>query len=132
MIKNHESEDDICMAIIEWAQYHPILTDYLSHIANERKTKVQYHVKLKKMGVRKGISDFLLAYPNGKYHGLWIEVKTLPKRLSKLKEEQKLWLNRMNKIGYCAVATFGFDETKETINNYLKCPNAIEIVYYIN
>lgn len=34
------------------------------HVANERKAAVQYHVKLKRLGVLSGVADFL-AFPNG-------------------------------------------------------------------
>ena len=32
------------------------------HVANERKARVQYHLKLKRLGVLKGVADFL-AFP---------------------------------------------------------------------
>ena len=42
-----------------WCQKaHPSLLIF--HVANERKASVQYHLKLKRLGVLKGVADFLL------------------------------------------------------------------------
>ena len=44
-----------------WCQKtHPTLLIF--HVANERKAPVQYHLKLKRLGVLKGVADFL-AFP---------------------------------------------------------------------
>jgi hypothetical protein len=36
------------------------------HVANERRAKVQYHVKLKRLGVLPGVADFLAFPDNGR------------------------------------------------------------------
>lgn len=36
---------------------------------------MQEAVKLKRMGVKSGVSDIHLPFPHGKYHGLYIEMK---------------------------------------------------------
>lgn len=130
------SEDDICTAIVSWSKYVTMMKDDLLHIANERKTSVQHHMKLKRMGVRKGVSDFFLPVPNVNYFGLWVEVKkslkkdTLDNRAKKITTEQKTWINRMNAAGFIAVAAFGLDETKKVFETYLSKPESIEIVHY--
>jgi hypothetical protein len=44
-----------------WCQkVHPALLIF--HVANERKAAPQYHLKLKRLGVLKGVADFL-AFP---------------------------------------------------------------------
>jgi hypothetical protein len=49
----------------QWkCQAHPTLLMF--HVANERKAKVQYHVKLKRMGVLGGVADFLAFPDNGR------------------------------------------------------------------
>lgn len=131
------SEDDICTEIVAWSKYVIAMRDVLVHIANERKTSVQHHMKLKKMGVRKGVSDFFLPVPCGSYCGLWVEVKkslkkdTPDNRDKKLKTEQKDWLNKMNDRGFIGVATFGYDETKNVFEQYLNEPDDIEIIRYV-
>lgn len=56
------------------------------HIANEGKRKVQYRIKLKKMGFRSGAPDLVVEYPKGKI--IYIELKN---ELGRLSESQKLW-----------------------------------------
>ena len=55
------SENEIhmkCARLVREA--HPTLLIF--HVANERKAPVQYHLKLKRLGVLKGVADFL-AFP---------------------------------------------------------------------
>jgi len=68
-------EDTEAEALWQWAQTQPIPRDYLLHIPNGGKRNVREAARLKKQGVRAGVSDYLLAYPCGGYHGLWIELK---------------------------------------------------------
>lgn len=52
------SENEIHMKAYAWVQKaHPALLIF--HVANERKAHVQYHLKLKRLGVLKGVADFL-------------------------------------------------------------------------
>jgi hypothetical protein len=47
------------MKCVQWVrQVHPGLL--ILHVANERKAHVQYHIKLKRLGVLKGVADFLV------------------------------------------------------------------------
>ncbi len=58
---NGPSENEIHMKARAWCQKtHPALLIF--HVANERKASVQYHLKLKRLGVLKGVADFL-AFP---------------------------------------------------------------------
>jgi len=55
------SENEIHMKCAKWVRdTHPTLLIF--HVANERKATVQYHLKLKRLGVLKGVADFL-AFP---------------------------------------------------------------------
>ena len=56
------------------------------HVANEGKKSIGFHVKLKKMGFRAGVPDFIIEYPDGNI--LYIELKTVKGRLS---DSQKIW-----------------------------------------
>ena len=56
------------------------------HVANEGKRSVQYQIKLKKMGFRAGVPDFIIEYPPGKL--LYVELKNEKGQLS---NSQKLW-----------------------------------------
>lgn len=109
--------------IVNWFNYQfPELADDLHHFANERKCTVQTGRTLKRMGVKKGVSDFFLALPCGNYHGLWIELKV---GKGKLSVEQSEFLCRKNERGYMAVAVWGFEAAKETIKTYLNSTSTI-------
>ena len=57
----HASENEIHLKCAKWVKdtYPGLL---IFHVANERRAAVQYHVKLKRMGVMGGVADFL-AFP---------------------------------------------------------------------
>jgi VRR-NUC domain len=111
------TEEQEQIALMNWAKFHPICKEYLIHIPNERKCSPQYGLKLKSLGVKKGISDLFLAYPKFRYAGLWIELKK--RKLSTVTKSQKEWIDKMNNLGYKAVVCYGWEEAKEVIDDYL-------------
>lgn len=111
-------EDNECMALMEWAHYHSICKKYLIHIANEGKRTPQYGHKLKKMGLKKGVSDYFLAYPHNGYAGLWIELKA--HALSRSTPEQIEWIEDMKSVGYQGYIVYDWERAKDLILDYLK------------
>lgn len=103
---------------VNWFKYHyPELDDDFHHFANERKCSPQEGQLLKRMGVKRGVADFFLAYPlNGK-SGLWIELKVGTNKPSK---EQQAFLDRKIERGYEAVCVWGTDAAREVISVYLR------------
>jgi hypothetical protein len=58
------SEEKTHISIVEWFQYQfPELHEDFHHFANERKCSLAYGAKLKRMGVKPGVSDFFIAIP---------------------------------------------------------------------
>lgn len=105
------------IAVVDWFNLqYPEFKDDFHHFANERKCSIQYGALLKRMGVKKGVSDFHLAVPRGAFHGLWLELKVGNGRLTK---EQKEFIQRKISRGYAAQAVWGFTNAKETIVRYL-------------
>jgi len=103
--------------VINWFSFnYPDLADDFHHFANERRCSVQQGRLLKRMGVKKGVSDFFLALGIGGFHGLWIELKAGKGRLTK---EQLEFIMRKRERGYCARVAHGSDEAKEAILTYL-------------
>lgn len=104
--------------VVNWFHYqYPELADDFHHFANERKCSIQQGRTLKRMGVKKGVSDFFLAIPlNGKA-GFWIELKV---GTNKLTPEQEEFLNRKTQRGYLCAVCWGFESAKEFISFYLK------------
>jgi hypothetical protein len=111
------SEEKEHIALMDWVRWHPILRHLMIHIPNEGRRSVQYAVKMKRMGLRKGVSDFFLPLPKGKFHGLWVELKRDSK--AKKTEEQIEWLNKMRSLDYAAYFAYGFESAKDIITMYL-------------
>lgn len=71
---------------------------------------------LKRTGLKPGVPDLCLPVPRGKYHGLYIEMKTEEGTTS---PEQDWWLEELKRQGYCAGVCHGWDAAKRTIEWYL-------------
>lgn len=128
------TESQIQCAIVEWA--NNTLTnegyrigDFLIKIPNEGKRSFYIGNKIKKEGLKKGVSDLFLAIPSLIFKvsdgtscdkeylgGLWLEVKT---KRGKLSVDQKKWQERMIKAGYEAVVVRSVDEGIKEIKDYL-------------
>lgn len=125
MLKNKpiplERQDHI--ALVSWAAYHPICKDHLIHIPNESKCHPIAGRHRVLMGVKRGISDFFLAYPSYSgsdrsfYYGLWLELKRV--KMGRVSLDQRSWIEKMKKAGYAATVAYGFDQAKAVIDNYL-------------
>lgn len=103
--------------LINWFNHEfPELQNDLHHFANERKCTVMEGRKLKRMGVKKGVSDFFLAFPQNGSSGLWIELKV---GKGKLSAEQSQFILQKDSRGYTAVAAWGFEAAKLIILSYL-------------
>lgn len=100
---------------MDWALTQPLIRDLILHVANEGKRANGY--LLKRMGLRKGVSDFFIPLPRNGYHGLWIELK--PMKGGKLSKEQKEWLDRMKSLGYAAYVAQGWVNASLLITQYL-------------
>ena len=114
------TEEQEQAAVMEWAmlmeKQAPELED-LIHIPNGGWRSKTEAVRLKKIGVKPGVSDLFLPAPVGKYHGLWVEMKR--QKGGKLSPAQKDWIDRMNRKGYLAVRADGAEEACEVIYKYL-------------
>lgn len=105
------------LALMKWVSTQPKIRDYIIHIPNEGKRDSRYGNKLKRMGMRAGVSDFFLPIANKNVHGLWLELKR--QKGSSLQPMQVKWLERMREKGYAAEVAYGWQDAKEIIENYL-------------
>ena len=116
-VKRKESEEQT--AIIEWAnimQHRVPELALLYHVPNGGSRNVVEAKRLKAQGVKSGVPDLVLPVARGKYHGLYIELKTLRGRVS---DAQKQWLDALRNQGYAAIVCRGADEAIAMIAKYL-------------
>lgn len=122
LVKRH-TESNIQIAAMDWLRaQHPKIALHTMHIGNERKSSYYAGYIMKRMGVLKGASDLLIAWPvlkpdNSYYHGLFIEVKS---EIGKPTPEQIAFIERMRLVGYQAQICYGVDEVINTIKDYLR------------
>jgi VRR-NUC domain-containing protein len=129
MISINPTESQIQCAIVEWANNNIIphtkhkVGKFLVKFTNEGKRSWILGKKMKKEGLKKGVSDLFFAFPTYCYNyfeykdfGLWIEVKSKKGKLSK---EQKEWIELMIIVGYKAVVVYSVEEGIQAIKDYL-------------
>lgn len=108
--------------VIKWSQQPLIRSKYpelelLFHIPNGGKRDIIEAKHLKQQGVKRGVPDLCLPVPKGKYHGLYIEMKTETGRTS---EYQAWWLRKLEENGYYCAACHGWEEAVKCLEDYLK------------
>ena len=113
------SEAEEQMAVIKWAELmshkHPCLK-FLYHTPNGGSRNIAEAANLKRMGVKAGVPDLCLPYPNGKYHGLYIEMKTDNGRSTAAQRE---YIDFLTEQGYKATVCHGACEAIDTIWRYV-------------
>lgn len=114
MLRATESQE--AQALTHWVSAHG-LAPYWAHIPNEGKRSLRHGAKLKREGLKAGVSDYFLATPMINTHGLWIELKS-PKG-KKPTAEQEAWLQRMRLQGYAAFWAKGWVNAAAGIYEYL-------------
>ena len=124
MMTNHSmkkmSEAQEQATVIEWALYnqnrYPELK-LLHHIPNGGRRDARTGAMMKRQGVKAGVPDLHLPVSRGKYHSLYIEMKTDKGRPT---DTQKEWLDALNAEGNMAVICHSADEAIAVIKLYLK------------
>jgi hypothetical protein len=123
-------EYDLQVAVCRYLSYQYPDVEYMSDtIANLKLTKTQAirNKKIQKNGFK--CPDILILEPRNNFFGLFIELKleTPFKKDGGIKASDKDHLKgqletieKLNKKGYKAVFSWGFEMTKEIIDNYLK------------
>lgn len=113
------NESDHQKALITWARLsvgkYPELR-FLYAIPNGGVRTLRTAARLKAEGVLAGVSDLHLPVARGKFHGLWIEMKSESGRLS---DAQKSWLNAMTTLGHAVAVCRGWDSARSMIIGYL-------------
>ena len=109
--------------VIKWSRQPHIRSQWpelalLFHIPNGGTRRDSVEGKhLKQQGVKPGVPDLCLPVPSGRYHGLFIEMKTDTGRAS---EAQKWWIERLNAAGYFAQVCHGWQAAVDLLVRYLE------------
>ncbi len=117
MTEKRHTESNEQIAAMDWLRaQHPKIAEHTFHIGNERKSSYYAGYIMKRMGVLKGASDLFMAWPNGGYHGLFIEMKSLR---GTLQPDQKSFIERMKAVGYLAEVCYGAESAINTMTKYI-------------
>ena len=114
--------------VIKWSRQPHIRSQWpelalLFHIPNGGTRRDSVEGKhLKQQGVKPGVPDLCLPVPSGRYHGLFIEMKTDTGRAS---EAQKWWIERLNAAGYFAQVCHGWESAVRVLEWYLSLPEGM-------
>lgn len=112
-------EDLELIKFFDWIRWHTNQDPRLSiihHVANERKTGWRSGKFLKQKGIKSGVPDICCPIPNKLYHGLYIELKIKPNKLS---ETQEKFCKAVYELGYCVRLAYSGDEAIEILKSYL-------------
>jgi len=119
------SEHDEQALLVQWAGTARVpgtrhmVGDFLAAVPNAGKRSARAGARLKAEGLRPGYPDLILDIAARGYHGLRIEMKRTDATASDVQENQREWLDRLNRQGYCARVARGFNEARELILWYL-------------
>lgn len=112
-------EDTEQIRVMDWAAKaecrYPELR-WLHHIPNGGARNSGEAVKLKRMGVKSGISDICLPFPHGRYHGLYIEMKYGKNVATR---EQKEFLCDMRDADHYVAVCHDAQSAIDTIERYV-------------
>lgn len=110
-----------CVALATWwtfyARINKLYEGLLFHIPNQSPGGVKYRANNKRMGVRSGTPDYMLAVPRDGFHGLFIEMKAADGRLSDEQKKAQIALAEQN---FLVKTCYSTDEARAAIEGYLK------------
>lgn len=110
-----------CWAATVTAQYPQL--KYLFAIPNGGSRHIAEVTKLVATGLRRGVPDIFLPWPNVNWVGLFIEMKTEKRRKQKnggLEDDQIEWIEYLEKAGYYCKVCYNWIEAKDTLIAYLE------------
>lgn len=116
-MKSREAQEQAI--VVSWCKMqenvYPALKNIHAIPNGGYRNKIEAH-NLKLQGVKSGVPDLHLAYPNSFYHGLYIEMKWDKNKPTKNQED---WIERLSAVGYKCEVCWSSEEAIEVIKNYL-------------
>lgn len=114
------TEHDEQVTLFRWAcmsaGMYPELR-LMFHIPNEGHRSYVTGRRMRAEGLRKGVPDICLPVARRGHNALFIEMKRT--RHSRTSDEQREWIDELNRAGNLAVICKGFEEARNTIIDYL-------------
>ena len=113
-------EDVIQRMVFDWAEtveYRYPCLRLMYHTPNEGKRTRSEGGKLKRMGLRRGVPDICPPVARGRYHGLYIELKSAS---GTVRREQKEYLEALREEGSCTAVCRSAEECENFITEYLR------------
>lgn len=113
------SESDHQKALFCWAALESIRIPQLKllfAIPNGGQRNRVTGARLKAEGVKPGVPDIMLPVATGKWHGLWVEMKSPSGKLS---DHQVFWIEELQEQNYQVSICYGWIEARDTILTYL-------------
>ena len=110
-------EEDLQEQCVKWFELqYPKLKWLLHHSPNGgRRTTIEGQ-RFKRMGTRAGFPDLQLCFPNRKFHGLFIELKS---KKGQQRPTQKLMQGLLEEVGYKYELVRDFYSFVDCIRRYL-------------
>jgi predicted DNA-binding protein YlxM (UPF0122 family) len=118
--KIYPTEHEEQAMLFEWSEWMSAKYPYLRMmyaIPNGGLRAKKTAVSLKAEGVKAGVPDIFFPYPEGGFHGLFIEMKRQKGGI--LSVEQREYMEHLAEVGYCVVVCEGFEEGKQIIEDYI-------------
>lgn len=110
------AEDKLQTAIVSYLKMeYDVL--YCASLGGQYQRYHSQRLKAKRTGYVKGFPDLFIYEARNGFNGLAIELKVKGNYAS---PSQKAWIVNLNNRGYLAKVCTGFDDAKETIDNYFK------------
>ncbi len=118
------SEYQECKCYWKWAQTNPITAEYLVKHVNEGQRQSWYVKALQYIGMRKGLPDYQLIWPNQNWGALWIEMKRRDEKSkcgkrTEHQQRQDEWIERLKSAKHYATYAYGWEDAMRITNEYL-------------
>ena len=117
VIDMRNEETNLQITLVQWLRLRYPRLIFSSSAHAGIKMDIRSGALAKHLGYHRGWPDLFFAEPRGKYHGMFLELKTLDGRPSK---EQTELLEEVDARGYRTIIAYGFDEAVKEVNDYMK------------
>lgn len=113
----HE-EDNLQINCVKWfSLQYPKLALLLHHSPNGGRRTATEAARFKQMGTRQGFPDLILLFPNARYHGLFMEMKS---KKGYQRPSQKRYQQAVEAMGYRYEIVRTIEGFIDCVRRYLK------------